>query len=809
MEQENEQSFIEKYMNQLRIGCGRVKCNNRYCASSSSFYKANKNLDDAASEANLLFSLGATLCDSSPIEEVVAGPSGLSTSYSTPSTSYMPAKASVERRNMDERKTMRYSQTSTLNTQTGTRRKQIVPTEGNKTVKIDQIKEEEEKEEEKEKEDRKEEKDLSISDETSTPNEPQIQEATSVHTAPPPSTLKAYETPLTEHDVYKLCDESIQTRTPKPLIDAFNKVFSNLTVFGKCFHSKVSDHNNTGGSNTTQEGTSDKSNDTDNKSASETFLDLISCRRAFQYLAKKVPRYYYRCELITLITTLGARIDCDLKFKRAMSYDAVNCLAIALEIQNYDFRDYYEVDALRTLCNVAEHLPVKDQANLARLWAHQHKEGIRGILNPLHQVILLRTLPRNSDYHYLKQNDECVISAAELMKILYYANILAGVVEISSPEERITVNQDDLLDLTSLVENITSLHLKNSEYISLDDPLANELNIDVLDSVKPYIPFNEFYNKHLSEYLVAKEATNLSDCRFDLSNEKRFTFLKYPFMLTTTYKSLGLCYEGHIRVYLELLLADFRGIPMSPYLCLKLRRTHLIEDTLMVLERVARQNPVDLKKALVIQFPNEPLTGHGTRKEFFHMICGMLCNPKYCMFRYQMETNTLWFNLSTTVNDALFNLMGTILGLALYNTIIIPIDFPMVMYKKLMGKKGTYEDLADWSPFLYKGLKYILEYEGDDLEATLIQTFRIIYEDGSGNIVPHDLKENGDKIFVTQDNKREFVTLYVDFLLNKSVERQFKAMRHGFLSVIQWSPIWSLFRPDELETLLCGKNQLQ
>lgn len=51
-------------------------------------------------------------------------------------------------------------------------------------------------------------------------------------------------------------------------------------------------------------------------------------------------------------------------------------------------------------------------------------------------------------------------------------------------------------------------------------------------------------------------------------------------------------------------------------------------------------------------------------------------------------------------------------------------------------------------------------------------------------IQTHSLKENGANIPVTHENKHEYVELYVDFLLNKSVENQFKAFNQGFQKVI-------------------------
>lgn len=68
-----------------------------------------------------------------------------------------------------------------------------------------------------------------------------------------------------------------------------------------------------------------------------------------------------------------------------------------------------------------------------------------------------------------------------------------------------------------------------------------------------------------------------------------------------------------------------------------------------------------------------------------------------------------------------------------------------------------------------------------------------------GSISFHELKENGDELYVAQENKKEFVDLYADFLLNKSVERQFNAFRRGFQMVTDESPLALLFRPEEIE----------
>lgn len=53
---------------------------------------------------------------------------------------------------------------------------------------------------------------------------------------------------------------------------------------------------------------------------------------------------------------------------------------------------------------------------------------------------------------------------------------------------------------------------------------------------------------------------------------------------------------------------------------------------------------------------------------------------------------------------------------------------------------------------------------------------------------------------------QEFVALYAEYMLNKSVEKQFKAFRRGFHMVTSESPLKYLFRPEEIELLICGSR---
>lgn len=106
------------------------------------------------------------------------------------------------------------------------------------------------------------------------------------------------------------------------------------------------------------------------------------------------------------------------------------------------------------------------------------------------------------------------------------------------------------------------------------------------------------------------------------------------------------------------------------------------------------------------------------------------------------------------------------------------------------------EDMKSISPTMYQSLRALLQYKEDDLETTLCYAFDIEREvyDERRRI---ELKPGGSSIMVNQKNKQEFVDLYVDYIFNKSCEKQFQAFSAGFRRVINSKPL-ELFYPDEL-----------
>lgn len=242
------------------------------------------------------------------------------------------------------------------------------------------------------------------------------------------------------------------------------------------------------------------------------------------------------------------------------------------------------------------------------------------------------------------------------------------------------------------------------------------------------------------------------------------------FILTPATKTLGLYYDSRIRMYSERRFNIFStqvGQPLNPYLKLRVRREQIIDDALVELEMIAMGNPKDLKKQLVVEFVGEQgIDEGGVSKEFFQLVVEQIFKLDYGMFTYQEDTNTVWFNPTSFENEAQFTLIGIVLGLAIYNNIILAVNFPMVVYRKLMGVRGSFADLQDWNPVLYRSMQSILDYDDTDMEEVFMQTFQISYKDVFGNTLTHDLKPNGDNIYVNQDNKQVSIQ-FIETKINK------------------------------------------
>lgn len=68
------------------------------------------------------------------------------------------------------------------------------------------------------------------------------------------------------------------------------------------------------------------------------------------------------------------------------------------------------------------------------------------------------------------------------------------------------------------------------------------------------------------------------------------------------------------------------------------------------------------------------------------------------MFSYDKEQRLYWFRGDSFASPIQFELIGIILGLAIFNGVILDVHLPMACYKKLKGEQPDLDDLIQFDP---------------------------------------------------------------------------------------------------------------
>ncbi|XP_009304826.1 probable E3 ubiquitin-protein ligase HECTD2 isoform X1 [Danio rerio] len=466
--------------------------------------------------------------------------------------------------------------------------------------------------------------------------------------------------------------------------------------------------------------------------------------------------------------------------------------------------------------------------------ADTQKSVLKGIINSL-----LREWkgPRTKDdlraYFVLVQNPQYTSPATYVI----YAHLLRQIAALAEADHHFLMHWFKKLPQKRFKQLVERLQLfittrlfpakpeelppmaKCSWWIPSATKVLSLLNAANSISSAPIIPFTDFYNLTL-DHIDFMEDYHTWQVH---GNSNRFTFCQFPFILSTVVKKAIIQRDSEqqmismARQTLVDKVSRRQRVDMSLlFLNIKVRRLQLVSDSLDELSR----KRADLKKKLKVTFVGEAgLDMGGLTKEWFLLLIRQIFHTDYGMFTYVKESQCYWFSSWKCDNYSEFRLVGALMGLAVYNSITLDIRFPPCVYKKLLTPPIvpcdldtpvgmatlTLDDLQQIMPDLAHGLGELLSYEGN-VEEDFYTTFQVFQEE-LGVVKAYNLKPGGDKIPVTNLNRKEYVQLYIDFLLNKSIYRQFAAFYHGFHSVCASNALM-LLRPEEVEILVCGSPNL-
>jgi hypothetical protein len=186
------------------------------------------------------------------------------------------------------------------------------------------------------------------------------------------------------------------------------------------------------------------------------------------------------------------------------------------------------------------------------------------------------------------------------------------------------------------------------------------------------------------------------------------------------------------------------------------------------------------------------------------LLIANLFSPDYGMFRL-VHGRYYWFTVNPIDDPGVFKTLGTIVALAVYNEIILPIRFPLLFYRKLLKKAIRLKDLAEIDPELVRGWQSLREMRdrGEDVRDVMLR-FSITM-DNFGTPQEVEVVPGGMEIEVTNDGVDPYIDACVDWYTKTSVEKQFRAFEQGFTPLFG-SDRLAIFAPDELDLLVSGEE---
>mmetsp|Transcript_125981 Transcript_125981/g.368072 ORF Transcript_125981/g.368072 Transcript_125981/m.368072 type:complete len:823 (-) Transcript_125981:162-2630(-) len=226
----------------------------------------------------------------------------------------------------------------------------------------------------------------------------------------------------------------------------------------------------------------------------------------------------------------------------------------------------------------------------------------------------------------------------------------------------------------------------------------------------------------------------------------------------------------------------------------------------VVLQKFQGLEEPDLRRPLRVTFAGEEAVGPGVTKEFFQVALRSFldgsCNEQSIrLFKCNGQQRTYWFDEQADSKDS-FRACGILLGQAVLNNVLVPNIFPRVLYERLLhdldspcARHLRLEDLATVSEDLALGLQRVLDYEGEDIGSV----FGDLGWARTGRLAADSQ--------LTQENKRHFVQVYVDWFFHERIQGQFGPLSAGFRAILGDSSLLrSMVDAVQLEKIVCGGN---
>ncbi|KAF8931180.1 hypothetical protein BGZ58_007787 [Dissophora ornata] len=579
------------------------------------------------------------------------------------------------------------------------------------------------------------------------------------------------------------------------LLDSLRSVFSSASALGSSFLMKD------------REEKLDLGRESSSVGVNIGGIDLEALRECYEMMIELKPRTIFAIQVTNSMEILLARLELEqelAKGKKIWSEEEMRAIVILL-MNPLLFEQPYQESLLRRILLIFTALP--DTVAMVQWLSCLDEEGMAQLVTLFKTYLSAHFTPRPVG------RSHPAICAVKALSVLYEAN------NIGTRREQERQRRSAIKD-------------------------ARDGKQSMLPDAASTISFKYFYSgvmealRFKDEYQIWREGWGKSE------SERTFSYFDYPFLLSPTSKShiLNLdaltqmsahyedaCVRHALADHAQRLLPDTmtasarefqKGIRAgsSPYLVLELSRAHLVEEAF---DQITKKH-ADLKKPLKVAFVDvgeEGMDQGGVTKEFFQIMVEKVFDSQFGLFKELEEGRSWWFEgildgssqvemseKDTRIRLVECELVGILVGLALYNGVILGVRFPTVVYRKLLGWEVGLDSFIESFPALGHGLEQMLTWTDGDVYDVFMREFEISYEHLE-KVTTLPLVPGGEEIPVTSENREDYVRAYMDHYVHEHIRQEFEAFQRGFEKICGGEAI-KLLRPEELELLLCGNSDL-
>lgn len=235
-----------------------------------------------------------------------------------------------------------------------------------------------------------------------------------------------------------------------------------------------------------------------------------------------------------------------------------------------------------------------------------------------------------------------------------------------------------------------------------------------------------------------------------------------------------------------------------------IRRNRIAQDGFDRLQDLDLKRPVRI--LFIDQFgnPEAGIDGGGVFKEFLTSLVKEVFNADRGLW-LENEQRELYPNplsYATEEHSLLwYRFIGRILGKALYDGILVDVNFAGFFLAKWLGRQSFLDDLRSLDAELYNGLLFL---KNEAHPETLALDFTITEEEfgitRTINLIP-----NGNKVVLNATNRSQYIYLVSHYHLSRKIKRQSEAFFEGLASMVD--PKWlRMFNQQEMQLLISGAN---